>query len=115
MSEHIAQVVGAACRKLRRREARGPGHALAGVDVATVGVRIAVLMAQHAAAPPPLEESARKDAVLARAVAIEVVGALPGRNGSEMRRTHRGHEPLARGVIGNAEQADLSAAPGLRG
>src|SRR6516162_4117875 len=113
MCENVTEVVRTVSRELRLREVRGPGHTFAGVDVPTVGIRIAVLVAQDAAVPPAFEKSARVDAVLPRSVAIKVVCALPGQNCSEMRRLHRSHKPLPRGVIGNAEQPDFSAAPSL--
>src|SRR5262249_57317032 len=90
------------------------GRTLAGIDVVTIAIRIAVLIAQHAAVPPSPEKSARKDAVLPHAVAIKVVGPLPRQNCSKMRRPHRGHEPLPRGVIRDADEANLAGAPRLR-
>src|SRR6516164_10987802 len=113
MGENVTEVVRTVRRQLRLREAGGPGHTFAGVDVPTVGVRIAVLVAQDAAVPPAFEKSARVDAVLPRAVAIKVVRTLPRQNCREMRRLHRGHKPLPRGVIRNTEQPDFPAAPRL--
>jgi YVTN family beta-propeller protein len=77
MGENVTEVVRAVRRQLRLREVGGPGHPFAGVDVPTVGIRIAVLVAQDAAVPPAFEKSACVDAVLPRAVAIKVVCALP--------------------------------------
>src|SRR5215471_315823 len=114
MGKNVTEVVRTVCRELRWREVGGPGHPFAGVDVPTVGVRTAVLVAQDAAVPPTFEKSAGVDAVLPRAVAIKVICALPGQNCSEMRRLHRGHKPLPRGVIRNTEQPDFPAAPWLR-
>src|SRR5215475_12409219 len=106
MGKNVTEVVRTVCRELRWREVGGPGHPFAGV-----GVRTAVLVAQDATVPPAFEKSACVDAVLPRAVAIKVVCALPGQNCSEMRRPHRGHKPLPRGVIRNTDQPDFPAAP----
>src|SRR5215468_11916955 len=114
MGENITEVVRTVRRELRLRKVGRPSHTFAGVDVPTIGIRIAVLVAQDAAVPPAFEKSARVDAVLPRAVAIKVVSTLPRQNCREMRRPHRGHKPLPRSVIRNTEQPDFSAAPRLR-
>src|SRR5262245_43131091 len=114
MGENVTEVVCTVRRQHRLRKVGWPRYTFAGADVPTVGIRIAVLVAQDTAVPPAFEKSARVDAVLPRAVAIEVVCALPGQNCREMRGPHRGHKPLPRGVIGNTEQPDFSAAPRLR-
>src|SRR5262249_41190296 len=114
MGENVTEIVRTVRRQLRLREAGGPGHTFARVDVSTVVIRIAVLVAQDAAVPPAFEKSACVDAVLPRAVAVKVVCALPGQNCREMWRPHRGHEPLPRSVIRNTEQPDFPAAPMLR-
>src|SRR5262249_653690 len=114
MGENVTEVVRTVCRELRLRKGRRPGHTFAGVDVPTIGTRIAVLVAQDAAVPPAFEKSAGVDAILPRAVAIKVVCALPRQNCRKMSRLHRAHKPLPRGVIGNTEQRDFSAAPRLR-
>src|SRR5262245_40470215 len=71
MCENVTEVVRTVRRELRLREVGRPRHTFAGVDVPTVGIRIAVLVAQDAAVPPAFEKSARVDAVLPRAVAIK--------------------------------------------
>src|SRR6516164_199370 len=114
MRENVAEVVHTVCRELRLRQSSGAGRTFAGVDVSTVGIRIAVLVAQDAAIPPTLEKPACVDPVLTRAVAIKVVGALPRQNCREMRRPHCGDKPLPRSIIRNTEQPNLPAAPGLR-
>src|SRR6516164_9849645 len=114
MRENVAEVVHTVCRELRLRQSSGAGRTFAGVDVSTVGIRIAVLVAQDAAIPPTLEKPACVDPVLTRAVAIKVVGALPRQNCREMRRPHCRDKPLPRSVIRNAKQPDLAATPRLR-
>src|SRR5262245_1841024 len=111
MSGNVIEVLRTVSRKLSLRDDGGRRNTIAVVDVPTVGIRIAVLVAQDAAVPPAFEKSARVDAVLPRAVAIKVVCALPGQNCRKMWRPHRGHKPLPRGVIRNTEQPDFSAAP----
>src|SRR5262245_49749373 len=114
MCENVAEIIRTVCRELRLRQGSGAGHTFAGVDVPTVGIWIAVLVAQNAAVPPTFEKSACVDPVLTCAIAIKVVGALPRQNCREMRRPHCGDKPLPRGIIRNAKQPDLPAAPGLR-
>src|SRR5262249_60936014 len=94
MGENVTEVVRTVCRQLRLREAGGPGHPFAGVDVPTVGVRIAVLVAQDAAGPPAFEKSACVNAVLPRAGAIKVVCALRWQNCRKMWRPHPGPAPF---------------------
>src|SRR5215510_13681116 len=113
MGENVTEVVRTVRRELRLRKVCGPSHTFAGVDVLTVGIRIAVLVAQDAAVPPAFEKSACVDAVLPSAVAIKVICALPGQNCCKMWRLHRGHKPLPRGVIRDTEQPHFSAAPRL--
>src|SRR5262245_49738862 len=112
MRQDVTEIIGTVGRQLLLGEVGWPGHTFPGVNVPTLGIRISVFIAYDAAVPPPLEKSARVDTILTRAVAIKVVRALPGQNCREMRRPHRGHEPLPRRIIGNAEQANLPAAPG---
>src|SRR5215469_13145713 len=72
-----------------------------------------MLIAQYRIRPPTAEEAGRENAVSARTVAVEIIGALPGQECGEMRRLHRRDAPLAGGIVGNAEQADLAVRPGL--
>ncbi len=112
--EKILDVLDAVRGELGGREARRPRVALARGEVGEGRVGIAVLVPQHAAVPPAPEKAAAENPALAGAVAVEIVGALPGEHRREMRRPLCGDHPLARGVIGDAEQAHLAAAPGLR-
>ena len=113
MGEDVARIINAVGSKLPGCERCGRGGALAGVDVLERTLRIAVLVAQHAARPPAPNEAAGEHAALAHAVAVKIRGALPGQDGGKMRRTHRGDHPLPGGVIRNAEQTDLAAGPRL--
>src|SRR5207249_6420528 len=110
--EEILDVVDAVRRELGRREALGPSVALARGEVGERRVGIAVLVPQHAAVPPAPEEAAAEDAALPGAVAVEIVGALPRKDRREMRGPLRRDHPLACGVIGDAEQTDLTVRPG---
>ena len=114
MGENVRDVVHAIGAKLLRREAVRARVALAGHDIGEWAVRIAVLVAQNASVPPPVGESVAEDAALPRAVAVEIRSALPGKDRRQMRRPQRGDHPLARRVIGDAQQPDLAVAPGLR-
>src|SRR5262249_16916258 len=75
MGENVTEVVCTVRRQLRLRKVGGSRYTFAGVDVLTVGIRIAVLVAQDAAVPPAFEKSACVDAVLPSAVAIKVICA----------------------------------------
>src|SRR5882672_496303 len=75
--EEIADVVLAVGGELLGRQARGPGVALTGGEVDERRVGVAVLVAQNAAVPPAVQETRAEDPALTRAVAVEVVGALP--------------------------------------
>ena len=113
MRQHVPDIILAVALQLVGRKACRAGVALAGDDVDERRIRIAVLVPEHAALPPSADEAARIDAVGAGAVAEEIVCPLPRQQRREMLRALRRDRPLARGIIGNAEEADLAAAPGL--
>src|SRR5205814_5911585 len=112
--EEVLDVLDAVRGELFGREARRRGVALARGEVGERCVGIAVLVPQHAAVPPAPEKTAAENSALPGAVAVEIVGALPGKDRREMRRPLRGDHPLARRVIGDTEQTDFAARPGLR-
>ena len=73
----------------------------------------AVLHAADLARMPAVEKVAQ-DAAVAAELAIIVRRAFPDAQGGEMRRLERADRPLVHRVVGNAVDADLAVAPGLR-
>src|SRR6185437_5964467 len=94
--------------------ALGSGRALAIDEVGQGRIRLAMLVVEDAVLPPAADEAGAEYPAMARAIAIEIAGAGPGQDGREVFGLIRRDHPLARRVIGDAEQADLAVAPGLR-
>jgi protein-disulfide isomerase-like protein with CxxC motif len=72
-----------------------------------------MLHARHLARMPAVQKIAQDSAVAAQ-LAVIVGRAFPDAQRGEVRRFQRAHVPLVHRVIGNAVDADLAVAPGLR-
>ena len=66
MRQDVTQIIGMVGRQLLLGETGGAGHTFTGVHVPTLGIRIAVLIAQDVAVPPALEKAAARPFRMAR-------------------------------------------------
>ena len=76
---------------------------------------LAVLVADHAAGIPEVGEDVAEDPAVVGDIAVEILGAFPDDDGGQVRWLQRGDQPLGHGVVGDAAEPDLAAAPRLGG
>ena len=113
VSEDIAAQIAPVFRQLIVRQGLIPAYRPAGDPAHRALFAAAVLHRLDLHVVPVFPERA-DDAAMVRHVAVPVGGALPDAHRGEVRRLHRGDVPLVDRVVGNAGQADLAVAPGLR-
>ena len=113
LEARLVEVAAAGAQLLLGQGGR-PGDPVAG-HPAPVAARAAAVLHPHDLRGEPGPAEGAEDAAVVAEVAVEVGRPLPDADGGQMRRLERRHLPLVHGVVGDAVEPHLAAAPRLRG